>query len=98
MNPGRDTEFAEFVDGRFTALQRFGYLLTGEWHLAEDLVQPSLTKVWFHRNGAKTRKTGQETYTAETHTYTKPGTYTFRYTVRYCSITDTVRTIKLVIK
>ena len=27
MDPGRDHEFAEFVDGRFTALQRFGYLL-----------------------------------------------------------------------
>jgi hypothetical protein len=36
MDPGRDREFAEFVDGRFSALQRFGYLLTGEWHLAED--------------------------------------------------------------
>lgn len=49
-------------------------------------------------DGARTRKTGQETYTAETHTYTKPGTYTFHYTVRYCSIKDTVKTIKLVIK
>ncbi|WP_406051700.1 hypothetical protein [Kribbella sp. NBC_00889] len=49
-------------------------------------------------DGATTRKTGQETYTAETHSYTKPGTYTFRYTVRYCSIKDTVRTITLVIK
>ncbi|GAA2837496.1 SigE family RNA polymerase sigma factor [Kribbella solani] len=53
MDPGRDLEFAEFVDGRFTALQRFGYLLTGEWHLAEDLVQTSLTKVWFHRNSLR---------------------------------------------
>lgn len=44
MDPGRDHEFAEFVDGRFTALQRFAYLLTGEWHLAEDLVQTALTK------------------------------------------------------
>jgi RNA polymerase sigma-70 factor (sigma-E family) len=53
MDPGRDHEFAEFVDGRFTALQRFAYLLTGEWHLAEDLVQTSLTKVWFHRNSLR---------------------------------------------
>jgi RNA polymerase sigma-70 factor (sigma-E family) len=42
-----------FVDGRFTALQRFGYLLTGEWHLAEDLVQTSLTKVWFRRKSLR---------------------------------------------
>jgi RNA polymerase sigma-70 factor (sigma-E family) len=62
MDPGRDTEFAEFVDGRFTALQRFGYLLTGEWHLAEDLVQASLTKVWFHRNSLRSG-TAMESYT-----------------------------------
>ena len=49
MDPGLDAEFAQFVDGRFTALQRFGYLLTGEWHHAEDLVQTSLAKVWFKR-------------------------------------------------
>ncbi|TCC46738.1 hypothetical protein E0H75_27210 [Kribbella capetownensis] len=49
-------------------------------------------------DGAKTRKTGQETYTAETHTYTKPGTYTFRYTVRYCNIGDTVKTVKVTVK
>ncbi len=53
MDPGLDEEFANFVDGRFTALQRFGYLLTGEWHLAEDLVQTSLTKVWFHRKSLR---------------------------------------------
>src|SRR5258705_11763720 len=53
MDPGRDREFAEFVNGRYTALQRFGYFLTGEWHLAEDLVQTSLTKVWFHRKSLR---------------------------------------------
>jgi RNA polymerase sigma-70 factor (sigma-E family) len=53
MDPGLDEEFANFVDGRFTALQQFGYLLTGEWHLAEDLVQTSLTKVWFHRKSLR---------------------------------------------
>jgi RNA polymerase sigma factor (sigma-70 family) len=43
----------EFVDGRFTALRRFGYLLCGDWHLAEDPVQASLAKVWFQRNGLR---------------------------------------------
>ena len=62
MDPGRDHEFAEFVDGWFTALQRFGYLLTGEWHLAEDLVQTSLTKVWFHRNSLRSSN-ALESYT-----------------------------------
>jgi RNA polymerase sigma-70 factor (sigma-E family) len=62
MDPGRDREFAEFVDGRFTALQRFGYLLTGEWHLAEDLVQTALTKVWFRRNSLRS-SAALESYT-----------------------------------
>ncbi|HZX08586.1 SigE family RNA polymerase sigma factor [Kribbella sp.] len=62
MDTGRDREFAEFVDGRFTALQRFGYLLTGEWHLAEDLVQTALTKVWFHRNSLRSAN-ALESYT-----------------------------------
>jgi RNA polymerase sigma-70 factor (sigma-E family) len=53
MDPGLDGEFANFVNGRFTALQRFGYLLTGEWQLAEDLVQTSLAKVWFKRKALR---------------------------------------------
>ncbi|MGW1342331.1 hypothetical protein ACWCOV_14895 [Kribbella sp. NPDC002412] len=50
---------------------------------------------------AKKRTTGRETYRIDTHTYTKPGTYTFRYTVGYCGADgpfDTSKTIKLVIK
>jgi len=65
MDPGLDAEFAAFVDGRFTALQRFGYLLTGEWHLAEDLVQTSLTKVWFHRKTLRS-SAALESYTRTT--------------------------------
>lgn len=57
-----DEEFAHFVDGRFTALQRFGYLLTGDWALAEDLVQTSLTKVWFHRKSLRS-SSALESYT-----------------------------------
>jgi RNA polymerase sigma-70 factor (sigma-E family) len=53
MDPGLDQDFADFVNGRFTALQRFGYLLTGNWHSAEDLVQASLAKVWFHRRSLR---------------------------------------------
>lgn len=62
MDPGVEQEFASFVDGRFTALQRFGYLLTGEWHLAEDLVQTSLSKVWFHRKALRSSN-ALESYT-----------------------------------
>ena len=50
---------------------------------------------------SKKRTTGRETYLAESHTYTKPGTYTFRYTVEYCGANgwfNTTKTTKLVIK
>ncbi|WP_405060776.1 hypothetical protein OG474_03820 [Kribbella sp. NBC_01505] len=46
-------EFADFVDGRFTALRQFGYLLTGDWQLAERLAHAVLTKVWFRRSALK---------------------------------------------
>jgi len=39
-------EFAEFVRGRGQALHRTAYLLTGDWGLAEDLVQTALTRSW----------------------------------------------------
>jgi RNA polymerase sigma-70 factor (sigma-E family) len=38
--------FEEFVAGRGQALQRFGYVLTGDWALAEDLVQTALAKAY----------------------------------------------------
>lgn len=39
--------FDEFVVARSGALLRTAYLLTHDSHLAEDLVQTSLTKAWF---------------------------------------------------
>lgn len=39
-------QFAQFVRGRGQALQRTAYLLTGDWALAEDLVQTALAKSW----------------------------------------------------
>jgi RNA polymerase sigma-70 factor (sigma-E family) len=38
--------FEEFVAGRGQALQRFGYALTGDWALAEDLLQTALAKAY----------------------------------------------------
>lgn len=37
-------DFAAFVNGRGPALQRTAYLLTGDWALAEDLLQTALAK------------------------------------------------------
>jgi RNA polymerase sigma-70 factor (sigma-E family) len=44
-----DTEadgFAQFVAARERALQRTAWLLTGDWALAEDLVQTALARSW----------------------------------------------------
>jgi RNA polymerase sigma-70 factor (sigma-E family) len=38
--------FEEFVAGRGQALQRFGFALTGDWALAEDLLQTALAKAY----------------------------------------------------
>jgi RNA polymerase sigma-70 factor (sigma-E family) len=38
--------FEDFVAGRGQALQRFGYALTGDWALAEDLLQTALAKAY----------------------------------------------------
>jgi RNA polymerase sigma-70 factor (sigma-E family) len=38
--------FDDFVSGRGQALQRFGYLLTSDWALAEDLVQTALARAY----------------------------------------------------
>jgi RNA polymerase sigma-70 factor (sigma-E family) len=38
--------FREFVAARQRALLRSAWLLTGDWHAAEDLVQSSLAKTW----------------------------------------------------
>jgi RNA polymerase sigma-70 factor (sigma-E family) len=38
--------FARFVEARQRALQRMAWLLTGDWALAEDLVQSALARSW----------------------------------------------------
>jgi len=46
-----DGEFRDFVAARSSTLQRTAYLLTGDWALAEDLVQTTLLKTYlrWHR-------------------------------------------------
>jgi DNA-directed RNA polymerase specialized sigma24 family protein len=43
---GDAQEFAAFVRSHSRQLQREGYLLTGNWSTAEDLVQVALTTMW----------------------------------------------------
>ena len=51
--------FEEFVGARSNSLQRFGYLLTGDWALAEDLLQTALARAYLrwsriHSNNPET--------------------------------------------
>lgn len=41
-----EADYVEFVATRRPHLRRIAYALTGDWHLAEDLVQTALTKVY----------------------------------------------------
>jgi RNA polymerase sigma-70 factor (sigma-E family) len=43
-----DQEFLEFVQKQAAALHRTAYLLCGDWHLADDLVQETLAKSFRH--------------------------------------------------
>ncbi|WP_042372900.1 SigE family RNA polymerase sigma factor [Streptacidiphilus neutrinimicus] len=46
-------DFSTFVAARWTALVRTAYLLTGDFHEAEDLVQVTLVKVYPHWRGLR---------------------------------------------
>ncbi|MFE9658388.1 SigE family RNA polymerase sigma factor [Micromonospora sp. NPDC006431] len=52
----RDDEYATFVRARSHALVRSAYLLTGDQHLAEDLVQEALART--HRAWSRLHETG----------------------------------------
>jgi RNA polymerase sigma-70 factor (sigma-E family) len=42
----RDEEFTEFVTATAHGLRRTAYLLCGDWHLAQDLTQTALTRIY----------------------------------------------------
>src|SRR5204862_2802620 len=56
----RDERFVEFVTARAADLRRTAYLLCGDWHRAEDLVQTSLIKLY--RAWDKARGDGEAAY------------------------------------
>jgi RNA polymerase sigma-70 factor (sigma-E family) len=45
---GPDEDYREFVKSRAAPLHRTAYLLCGDWHLADDLVQEALAKAFRH--------------------------------------------------
>ncbi|MFJ7218271.1 SigE family RNA polymerase sigma factor [Amycolatopsis sp. NPDC098790] len=46
MRAADDADFREFARARAFVLRRTAYLLCGDWHLAEDLVQNALLKLY----------------------------------------------------
>ena len=44
----RDAEFIEYVTTRSAWLRKVAYLLCGDWHRADDLVQSAVTKLYVH--------------------------------------------------
>lgn len=46
MKAEDDTGFRDFAHARTLSLRRTAYLLCGDWHLAEDLVQTALIKLY----------------------------------------------------
>jgi RNA polymerase sigma-70 factor (sigma-E family) len=44
----RDAEFVEYVTARAPSLRRVAYLMCQDWHLADDLVQTAVTKLYVH--------------------------------------------------
>jgi RNA polymerase sigma-70 factor (sigma-E family) len=52
-----DREFADFYRARGSALRRTAYVVVGDWHLAEDLTQQAMAKVYarWRRVHAETR-------------------------------------------
>src|SRR3954453_12088701 len=56
MRAADDADFREFGRARALTLRRTAYLLCGDWHLAEDLVQNALLKL--HRVWPKITRRG----------------------------------------
>ena len=43
-----EAEYTEYVRGRIPALRRMAFLLCGDEHRADDLVQTAITKLYVH--------------------------------------------------
>ncbi len=61
----RDEEFSEYVEQRRTQLRRIAYLLCGDVHKAEDLVQTALMKLYVAWHRERTGLEGLDPVVAE---------------------------------
>jgi DNA-directed RNA polymerase specialized sigma24 family protein len=48
-----EREYVEFVSARLAAMRRLAYLLTGDGHRADDLVQQAFTALYVHWRRAR---------------------------------------------
>lgn len=53
MRDGSEQDYVEYVTARIPALRRLAYLLTGDGHRADDLVQQTITKLFVKWQRAK---------------------------------------------
>ena len=58
MRPSQEAEYREFVASNMASLRRFGYLVCGDWHRAEDAVQTVFVKLYTDWNKAQRRAIG----------------------------------------
>jgi len=50
----REPEFDEYVGGRLSSLRQLAFVLSRDWHQADDVVQGALTKLYLHWPKART--------------------------------------------
>ena len=65
MEQAEREAFEALVDARSTRLLRTAYLLTGDWGLAEDLLQTALASTWMHWHQIKDKQAA-EAYVRQT--------------------------------
>jgi RNA polymerase sigma-70 factor (sigma-E family) len=53
MRQADEDEYVAYVTARGSALRRTAYLLCGDWHRADDIVQTAIAKLYVHWNKAK---------------------------------------------
>jgi RNA polymerase sigma-70 factor (sigma-E family) len=54
MKPDEEQDYLDFVTSRVIPLRRVAYALSGDWHLAEDLVSTAITKLYVHWRRVRT--------------------------------------------